>query len=308
MFGLGERKCKECGVALAKMEALGDRVDDLMRSSTLGSVEPISDLCARCRVALTKSTPSIAMNLHVIEARKDEGRKEVQASRDSLAQQPLALNITAQASDSPPRTIAHVASDKPAQAPVSYEPGGDYKTEEEKNALFNAPTFDQIGNFQDLLLWLIGTKVGRQVGIAAFVFLAMFANSFDGDDYAPVDVPVAPETSSDAIQPPSEDTARPPAPTATLPARPENNPGNWVTPDDYPARALNEGREGATSFRLTVNAQGAVTECIITKASGHDDLDATTCSAISRRARFERAPVGAPERSYSNRVTWRIPE
>jgi protein TonB len=95
------------------------------------------------------------------------------------------------------------------------------------------------------------------------------------------------------------------------PAKPRNNPGAWATTTDYPSRALNQGREGTTSFRVTVGSDGKVTDCQVTGSSGHGDLDAATCSNVKRRARFEPAldNAGNPTSgSYGNRVTWRIPK
>lgn len=94
-------------------------------------------------------------------------------------------------------------------------------------------------------------------------------------------------------------------------AKPKNNPGAWATTTDYPSRALNQGREGTTGFRVSVGPDGKVTDCQITSSSGHGDLDAATCANVKRRARFEPAldNAGNPTSgSYGNRVTWRIPK
>jgi periplasmic protein TonB len=95
------------------------------------------------------------------------------------------------------------------------------------------------------------------------------------------------------------------------PAKPKNNPGSWATTNDYPSRALSQEREGTTTFRVTVGADGKVADCSVTGSSGHGDLDAATCSNVKRRARFDPAlsKDGSPTTgSYSNRVTWRIPK
>ena len=94
-------------------------------------------------------------------------------------------------------------------------------------------------------------------------------------------------------------------------AKPKNNPGSWATTNDYPSRALSQEREGTTSFRVTVGADGKVTDCSVTGSSGHADLDAATCSNVKRRARFDPAwdNAGNPTSgSYGNKVTWRIPK
>jgi periplasmic protein TonB len=104
----------------------------------------------------------------------------------------------------------------------------------------------------------------------------------------------------------------PPAPKqAAKRASPRGQPGSWVTPDDYPARALREEREGSTGFRLSIGADGKVTDCQITSSSGHGDLDAEACKMLMRRARFrpaEDSNGAAMPDTYSSRVVWQIPE
>ena len=99
----------------------------------------------------------------------------------------------------------------------------------------------------------------------------------------------------------------PPPPPPPKPATPRNNPGSWATSNDYPSRALREDREGTTSFRVTIGANGRVTNCQITGSSGHADLDAATCKNVTRRARF-RKPSDGYGNVYSNRVRWVIPD
>ena len=105
--------------------------------------------------------------------------------------------------------------------------------------------------------------------------------------------------------------APPPPPRAVEKAKPRGNPGNWVTSDDYPSRALREERSGVTGFRLNIDANGRVSNCTITKSSGHSDLDSEACRLLSRRARF-RPAVGADGQkmtdSFSSRIVWRIPD
>lgn len=103
----------------------------------------------------------------------------------------------------------------------------------------------------------------------------------------------------------------PPAPKqAAKAASPRGNPGSWVTPDDYPSRALREERAGSTGFRLSIDSSGKVTDCQITSSSGHGDLDTEACKMLMRRARFRPAEDtdGNPmPSSYSSRVVWQIP-
>lgn len=137
-----------------------------------------------------------------------------------------------------------------------------------------------------------------------------------------INVSVAPPPVTTVVTPPPVapvvPVLAPPAPVAPPPprvqpksAQPKGNPGNWATTNDYPTRALREEREGTTSFRVTVGPDGRVTSCDITGSSGSDDLDAATCSNVTRRARFNPATDGdgnPTTGSYSNRVRWVIPK
>jgi hypothetical protein len=48
--------------------------------------------------------------------------------------------------------------------------------------------------------------------------------------------------------------------------KPEGNPGEWVTPMDYPSAALREELEGAVGFRLIVDQNGKPSNCLITSS------------------------------------------
>jgi len=112
------------------------------------------------------------------------------------------------------------------------------------------------------------------------------------------------------ILPPPPAAPPPPRFTPKSPA-PKGNPGNWATSNDYPSRALREEREGTTGFRVTVGADGRVTDCQITSSSGSPDLDQTACEKIRQRARFSPATDGdgnPTTGSYQNRVRWVIPK
>ena len=93
-------------------------------------------------------------------------------------------------------------------------------------------------------------------------------------------------------------------------ATPRNSPASWALTDDYPARDLREENEGTTVFRVTVGTDGLVSGCSIVHSSGHPGLDAATCSAVKRRARFAPATDENGARvagSYTNSVRWQIP-
>lgn len=95
------------------------------------------------------------------------------------------------------------------------------------------------------------------------------------------------------------------------PPKPKGNPGRWVTPNDYPSRALREEQEGVTTVRLTVDAGGKVTGCSVTGSSGSPLLDDTTCKKMQQRAKFDPATDGdgRPVAStYTQSVKWEIPQ
>ncbi len=104
----------------------------------------------------------------------------------------------------------------------------------------------------------------------------------------------------------------PPPPVAKRPNPvPKGNPGNWANTNDYPARALQQEREGTTGFRVVVGPDGRVQSCSITSSSGHPDLDDATCKNVQRRARFDPALDGSGNPTtgnYASRVRWQIPK
>lgn len=97
---------------------------------------------------------------------------------------------------------------------------------------------------------------------------------------------------------------------AVVSSRPLSNPGEWVTPNDYPSRALRNGETGNAGFSLTYDVQGKVTACEITASSGSADLDERTCELMMVRASFvpgtrDGKPVGGV---YRSTVHWQIPD
>lgn len=131
--------------------------------------------------------------------------------------------------------------------------------------------------------------------------------------------PTIPPPAPPALRiPPAAPVGPPPPPPPPPPPRiepkaaaPRGNPGSWATANDYPARALREEREGTTGFRVTVGTNGRVTNCSVTRSSGHADLDEATCRNITRRARFTPATDGNGQPTtdtYSNAIRWVIPE
>ena len=113
------------------------------------------------------------------------------------------------------------------------------------------------------------------------------------------------------IVPPSAPPAPPPPPAAPpKAATPRGNYNSWASTEDYPSRALRDEREGTTSIRVSVTADGRVGNCSVTRSSGHPDLDSTTCQLITRRGRFNPAEQNgrAVEGSWTTSIRWQIPD
>ena len=117
------------------------------------------------------------------------------------------------------------------------------------------------------------------------------------------------------MQPGLGDTIKPrpsPAPSfAAVAARPRNDPLGWITAADYRSNWITKEMTGRARFRLDIAADGRVTGCAITASSGHPELDAATCTLVSKRARFQpgRDTSGAAAASsYSNAIDWRLPD
>ncbi len=94
-------------------------------------------------------------------------------------------------------------------------------------------------------------------------------------------------------------------------ARPRNNPGSWVTEDDYRSSWINREMVGTARFRLEIAASGKVEQCTITGTSGHAELDRATCDLVTRRARFDPAKDSTGAKigdSYTSSVRWQLPE
>lgn len=98
----------------------------------------------------------------------------------------------------------------------------------------------------------------------------------------------------------------------TLPRgpRPKDGTAGWIRPGDYPALAVKNGESGVVGFTLTIDAKGAVNNCVVVSTSGSAALDRATCDLISARAQFQPALDGAGKPvagSYTNRTRWILP-
>lgn len=104
-----------------------------------------------------------------------------------------------------------------------------------------------------------------------------------------------------------------PAPSAGLDpvaAAPRGNPGRWITDRDYRSIWINRGYEGVAGFTLSIDANGRVGDCTITRSTGHGALDDATCRLLKRNARFDPAKDGSGDAvagTYASSVTWQIP-
>jgi protein TonB len=78
--------------------------------------------------------------------------------------------------------------------------------------------------------------------------------------------------------------------------------GNF-TARDYPREASRAGIEGITVARLTIGADGRVSQCVVRASSGNDALDRATCGIILQRFRFEPARNGIGE-AVTDTVEW----
>ena len=115
----------------------------------------------------------------------------------------------------------------------------------------------------------------------------------------------------ESLQPAARAVPVPVVREAARGATPRGNPGSWIRPDDYPARAMRAGEQGTVRFNLTIGPNGAVTACQIVGSSGSPTLDEATCRLVSRRARFNPAvdsTGAAVDGRYANAVSWRLPE
>ena len=58
---------------------------------------------------------------------------------------------------------------------------------------------------------------------------------------------------------------------------------------DYPRRAVERRAQGTALLRFTVLPNGRVRDCVVTRSTGHRDLDAATCPLLERNLRYRPA-------------------
>jgi protein TonB len=123
--------------------------------------------------------------------------------------------------------------------------------------------------------------------------------------------PIAASRSPALVEPPPPPSAAGATPVVNRRLRLIDGPGAFISPQDYPAAALQARQQGTVHFRLAVSAQGRVTHCAVLQSSGHSILDSSLCSLLTRRARFTPAtdasgnPMAA---SIDDQYSWRLPD
>jgi len=112
------------------------------------------------------------------------------------------------------------------------------------------------------------------------------------------------------LPPPVPPVLSPPAETLPRGPVPKNGPGGWIQAGDYPTMAVKNGESGTTRFTLTLDAKGAITNCVVVATSGSAALDRATCDLLRARGVFSPALDGAGKPvpgSYTNQTRWMLP-
>lgn len=103
--------------------------------------------------------------------------------------------------------------------------------------------------------------------------------------------------------------ARPALPRPAVPARLRTE--RLFRDEDYPLEALRYRVRGRVRYFIVINAAGRVVHCRVTRSSGWQRLDETTCRLIRERARYEpaRDSAGRPMvDTVVGEVNWRMLE
>ena len=122
-----------------------------------------------------------------------------------------------------------------------------------------------------------------------------------------------------ATPPPPRPIAPPQPPTPPAPPAPrvvsqaaglKGNVAQFFGADAYPPAAIRAEAQGRVVARLTVGADGRVSDCSVTTSSGNSDLDTTTCRIAKSRVRFTPAKDDsgtAIASTYTLPVRWVLP-
>jgi TonB family protein len=79
--------------------------------------------------------------------------------------------------------------------------------------------------------------------------------------------------------------------------------------ENYPPGSLKAGEEGTVGFQATLDRDGKLASCVVTRSSGYPRLDKATCDMIVETARFglseKRGSKRTPTHNYF--VEWKLP-
>lgn len=98
------------------------------------------------------------------------------------------------------------------------------------------------------------------------------------------------------------------APT-TAPTVRQSGRGEFMT-RHYPPVARARGEQGQVSFEITVDPDGFLSSCVITKTSGYANLDRETCDFLIKYARpkpARNADGRAIQVTQQGHINWRLP-
>jgi TonB family protein len=92
-----------------------------------------------------------------------------------------------------------------------------------------------------------------------------------------------------------------------VPAKLAEPADRYFSSSDYPDRAVRNGESGMAKVRVSVDATGRPTNCVLSRTTGSTMLDQTTCRLFMQRVRFQPAldMNGQPMPSlYVNTIFW----
>lgn len=70
---------------------------------------------------------------------------------------------------------------------------------------------------------------------------------------------------------------------------PSNSKLSWITPQDYPERAVRNRAAGITIARLNISAKGRVEDCVAINPDPQTGFGEAVCKAVTKRAKFRPA-------------------
>ncbi|MFS0736383.1 energy transducer TonB [Sphingomonas sp. 1P06PA] len=97
----------------------------------------------------------------------------------------------------------------------------------------------------------------------------------------------------------------------TIPAESITPQAEWITSEDYPKLAIQQGQAGTTHVSYTIDPDGRVNRCEILGSSGSAVLDVTACELLKARGRYRPARDqrgNAVSSTTTRRVRWEIPQ